>query len=316
MTATSARAVRFDRYGGREVLYVADIDKPVPGPGEVLVEVRAAGINPGEAGIRSGALHERFPATFPSGEGSDLAGVVVEVGADVAGDSEFAVGDEVLGFSFQRSSHATHVTVPVDQLIHKPAELSWEAAGSLYVVGATAWAAVHAVDPQPGETVAVSAAAGGVGSLVVQLLTLRSVRVLGIASAGNAEWLRAHGVVPVEYGNGLAGLADRLRKAAPDGVDAFIDLFGPEYVQLAIDLGVPPERIDTIISFEKAGEVGAKTEGSAEGSTPAVLTEIAGLITCGAVDFDVAATYPLDRVADAFEELEQRHTHGKIVLLP
>ena len=313
MAAAQARAVRFDSYGGRDVLYVADVDRPVPGAGEVLVEVRAAGINPGEAAIRTGALHERFPATFPSGEGSDLAGVVVEVGSPLAGDGEFAVGDEVLGFSFQRSSHATHTVVPVDQLIPKPPQLSWEAAGSLYVVGATAYAAVRAVAPQPGETVAVSAAAGGVGSVVVQLLALRDVGVLGIASSSNADWLRAHGVVPVEYGDGLA---DRLRQAAPDGVDAFIDLFGPDYVQLAVDLGVPPERVDTIISFEKAVEVGAKTEGSAEASTPAVLSEIANLVASGALDFDVAATYPLDRVADAFEELEQRHTHGKIVLLP
>jgi NADPH:quinone reductase len=310
MATTHTRAVRFDSYGGTDVLYVADIDRPQPGAGEVLVEVRAAGINPGEAGIRSGALHEQFPATFPSGEGSDLAGVVIEVGDGVR---DFAVGDEVLGFSFQRSSHATHTSVPVGQLIHKPAELSWEVAGSLYVVGATAYAAVNAVAPQSGETVAVSAAAGGVGSLVVQLLALRGVRVLGIASTGNAEWLRAHGVEPVEYG---AGLADRLHQAAPDGIDAFIDLFGPEYVQLAVDMGVPPERINTIISFAKAAEVGAKTEGSGEASTPAVLQEIADLIVSGALDFDVAATYPLDRVADAFTELEQRHTHGKIVLLP
>ena len=227
MATTQSRAVRFDSYGGPDVLYVADIDRPVPGAGEVLVEVRAAGINPGEAGIRTGALHEQFPATFPSGEGSDLAGVVVEIGDGV---SDFAVGDEVLGFSFQRSSHATHANVPIDQLIHKPAQLSWEVAGSLYVVGATAYAAARAVAPQPGETVAVSAAAGGVGSLVVQLLALRDVRVLGIASSSNAEWLRAHGVEPIEYGDGLA---DRLRQAAPDGVDAFIDLFGPDYVQLA-----------------------------------------------------------------------------------
>jgi NADPH:quinone reductase len=310
MVSAQTRAVRFDSYGGPEVLYVTDIARPEPGAGEVLVEVRAAGINPGEAGIRTGALHERFPATFPSGEGSDVAGVVIEVGNGV---SDFAVGDEVLGFSFQRSSHATHASVAVDQLIHKPAELSWEVAGSLYVVGATAYAAVRAVAPQSGETVVVSAAAGGVGSLVVQLLTLRDVRVLGIASSANAEWLLAHGVVPVDYGDGLA---DRLRQAAPDGIDAFIDLFGPDYVQLAVDLGVSPERINTIISFAKAAEVGAKTEGSAEASTPAVLQEIADLIVSGALDFDVAATYPLDRVVDAFEELEQRHTHGKIVLLP
>jgi len=310
MTPTTARAVRFDRYGDRDVLYVADIEVPSPEAGEVVVEVRAAGINPGEAGIRTGALHEMFPATFPSGEGSDLAGVVTAVGSGV---TEFSVGDEVLGFSFRRSSHATHTAVPVDQLIHKPPQLSWEAAGSLYVVGATAYAAVQAVDPQPGETIAVSAAAGGVGSLVVQLLALRQAVVLGIAGPGNADWLRAHGATPITYGDGLAA---RLREAAPNGIDAFIDLFGPDYVQLAVDLGVAPERIDTIISFQKAGEVGAKTEGSAEASTPEVLTEIADLVVSGAVDFDIAATYPLDRVADAYEELERRHTHGKIVLLP
>ncbi len=310
MTAGKTRAVRFDRYGDREVLYVADIDTPAPDPGEVLVEVRAAGINPGEAAIRNGALHEMFPATFPSGEGSDLAGVVIEVGPGV---DEFAVGDRVLGFSMRRSSHATHVTVPANQLIKKPDELSWEAAGSLYVVGATAYAAVRAVAPQPGETVAVSAAAGGVGSLVVQLLARRQVRVLGIASSNSADWLQAHDVIPIAYGDGLEA---RLREAAPNGVDAFIDLFGPDYVQLAVDLGVPPERIETIISFQKAAEVGAKTEGSTDASTPEVLAEVADLVADGAVDFDIAATYPLDRVADAFAELEQRHTHGKIVLLP
>jgi NADPH:quinone reductase len=310
MTAAAARAVRFDRYGGREVLYVADVDLPVAGPGEVVVEVRAAGINPGEAAIRTGALHEMFPATFPSGEGSDLAGVVTALGPGV---TEFSLGDAVLGFSSRRSSHATHATIPVGQLIPKPPQLSWEVAGSLYVVGVTAYAAVRAVSPQPGETVAVSAAAGGVGSLVVQLLVLQKARVLGIAGPGNADWLRAHGVTPVPYGDGLA---DRLLEAAPTGIDAFIDLFGPDYVQLAVDLGVAPERIDTIISFQKAGEVGAKTEGSADASTPEVLAEMAHLIASGTIDFDVAATYPLDRVADAYEELEKRHTRGKIVLLP
>jgi NADPH:quinone reductase len=305
-----ARAVRFDRYGDRDVLYVADVDMPSPGPGEVVVEVRAAGINPGEAAIRSGAMHDMFPATFPSGEGSDLAGVVTAVGPGV---TEFSVGDEVLGFSFRRSSHATHTVVPVDQLIRKPPQLSWEVAGSLYVVGVTAYAAVRAVDPKPGETVAVSAAAGGVGVLTVQLLVLRKARVLGIAGPGNADWLRAHGVIPVAYGDGLA---DRLKEAAPDGIDAFIDLFGPDYVQLAVDLGVAPDRIDTIISFQKAGEVGAKTEGSVDASTPEVLAEMAGLVAGGAIDFEVAGTYPLDRVADAYEELEKRHTRGKIVLLP
>jgi NADPH2:quinone reductase len=150
------RAVRFDRYGDRDVLYIADIEIPAPQAGQVVVDVRAAGINPGEAAIRTGALREIFPATFPSGEGSDLAGVVRSVGDGV---SEFVPGDEVLGWSEQRSSHAERATVPVTQLIRKPPALSWAVAGSLYVVGCTAYAAVRAVGAGPGDTVAVSAAA-------------------------------------------------------------------------------------------------------------------------------------------------------------
>ena len=109
-----ARAVRFDRYGGPEVLYITDVEVPAPSPGEVIVEVRAAGINPGEAKIRAGLNAEQFPATFPSGQGSDLAGVVSAVGDGVA---QFAVGDEVLGWSWRRSSQAEFVEVPADQLI-------------------------------------------------------------------------------------------------------------------------------------------------------------------------------------------------------
>ena len=310
MTGTGSRAVRFDRYGGRDVLYVADIPMPVPGPGEVVVAVKATSVNPGEAAIRSGALDARFPATFPSGEGSDLAGLVTALGDGV---DEFAVGDAVLGFSWSRSSHASHVSVPTSQLIHKPPALSWEVAGSLYVVGCTAYAAVRAVDAREGDTVAVSAAAGGVGTVVVQLLAVRRARVLGIASAANAEWLRSHGAVPVTYGDGLA---QRLREASGDGIDAFIDLFGPEYLQLAVDLGVPRDRIETIASFEKAQELGVKSDGSATASTPEVLTEMADLVASGAIEIPITATYPLDRVADAFEELEHRHTRGKIVLVP
>jgi NADPH:quinone reductase len=310
MAGTGARAVLFDRYGGRDVLYVADVPVPTPAPGEVTVAVKAAGINPGESAIRSGALRDRFPATFPSGEGSDLAGTVVAVGDGV---DHFAVQDAVLGFSWRRSSHATHVAVPVSQLIHKPPELSWEVAGSLYVVGCTAYAAVRAVDPKAGETVAVSAAAGGVGTVVVQLLALREARVLGIASQANADWLRSHGAEPVPYGEGLA---ERLKAAAPDAIDAFIDLFGPEYVQLAVHLGIARDRIETIASFEKAQELGVKADGSGTASTPEVLTEMAGLVASGAIEIPIAASYPLERAADAFEELEHRHTRGKIVLIP
>ena len=304
------RAVRFDRYGDRDVLYVADVETPKPSPGEVLIEVKAAAINPGEASIRKGLLHERFPATFPSGLGTDLAGVVSSVGDGV---TEFARGDEVLGWSWRRSSQAEYVTVPVAQLVAKPAGLDWEVAGSLNVAGATAWAAVEAVKPEQGEIVGVSAAAGGVGSIAVQLLRLRGAGVVGIASKANHEWLRAHDVTPVEYGDGLEA---RIRELAPGGLDAFVDTFGPTYVDLALAMGVLPERIDTVTSFERAAEVGALTEGSATGSTTEVMATLADLAATGQLDVPIAATYSLERVQDAFAELEQRHTRGKIVLIP
>ena len=287
MTSTESRAVRFDRYGGREVLYVTDVPMPAPPPSEVVVAVKAAGINPGEVAIRTGALRDRFPASFPSGQGSDLAGVVSAVGEGV---TEFALGDAVLGFSWRRSSQATHVSVPTSQLIHKPPALSWEVAGSLSVVGCTAYAAVRAVDAKQGDTVAVSAAAGGVGTVVVQLLALRGARVIGIASPANGDWLRSHGAIPVQYGEGLA---ERLRRVAKNGIDAFIDLFGPEYVQLAVDLGLPRDRIETIASFEKAQELGVKAEGSATASTPEVLNAMADLVGSGAIEIPSRRPTPL-----------------------
>jgi NADPH:quinone reductase len=306
-----ARAVRFDEFGEADVLKVVDVDVPAPGDGEVRVTVKAAGINPGEASIRKGLLEAVYPTTLPSGEGSDFAGVVDSVGAGVDGVS---VGDEVLGWSDTRSSHAEVVVVPADQVLPKPPSVSWEAAGSLSVIGTTAYAAVDAVGAGSGDTVVVSAAAGGVGSLVVQLLTNRGARVIGIASKANADWLQSKDVTPVAYGDGLA---DRIRGAAPDGVDAFIDCFGPDYLDLAVELGVRPERINTIISFEKAGQIGAKAEGGSAVADPAqALTEIADLIAAGRVEVPIAATYPLQDVQAAFRDVEQRHTRGKIVLIP
>ena len=305
-----AKAVRFDHYGDIDVLYIADVEIPAPGPGEVVVQMKAAGINPGEASIRKGLLDAVAPATFPSGEGSDLAGVVSAVGSGV---TSWSPGDEVLGWSWSRSSHAEYVAVPADQLIAKPPELSWPVAGALYVVGVTAFAAVRAVAADPGDTVVVSAAAGGVGSIVVQLLGVRGARVIGIASADNHPWLLAHGVTPVVYGDGLA---DRLRDAAGGTIDAFIDLFGPEYVHLAVELGVPRQRIETIISFAAAQELGTKAEGSGDATSTEILAEVAGLVAAGRIEIPIAATYHLDQVREAFSELEQRHTRGKIVLVP
>ncbi|WP_396899085.1 alcohol dehydrogenase catalytic domain-containing protein, partial [Mycolicibacterium sp.] len=157
-----SRAVQFDEYGGIGVLQVRDVPRPVPADGEVLVKVEAAGINPGEAMIRRGALHDRWPATFPSGQGSDLAGTVAELGAGV---TRFAVGDDIIGFSERRSSQAEYVTVPAGQLTAKPAGVPWEVAGSLFVAGTTAYAAVRALGLGAGDVVAIAGAAGGVGTI-------------------------------------------------------------------------------------------------------------------------------------------------------
>ena len=303
------RAVQYDEFGGVDVLRVAEVPVPEPGPDEVLVEVAAAGINPGEAYVREGRYAQRWPSTFPSGQGSDLAGTVRALGAGV---DAVAVGDEVFGWTDLRASQAEYVVVPVRQVLAKPSELAWEQAGALHVVGATAWAAVRAVDPRPGETVVVSAAAGGVGVLTVQLARRTGATVVGVASEANHDWLRAHGVVPVAHGDRLV---DRIRAAAPS-VDAFIDLFGDGYVDVALALGVPPDRIDTIIDFAAVEEHGVKADGNAVGARPEVLAELAVLLAKGELELPVAATYPLERVQDAYRELERRHTRGKIVLVP
>lgn len=307
------KAVRLDERGDIDVLKVRDVPRPVPAAGEVLVEVKTAGVNPGEAMIRKGLLDERYPATLPSGQGSDLAGVVAQVGDGVEG---FAVGDDVLGFSFRRSSHAEFVSVPAEQLTPKPVSVSWEAAGGLYVAGSTAYAAVRSVDLKAGDVVAVSGAAGGVGTITVQLAKRTGATVLGIAGPSNDEWLSAHGVIPVNYGDDLAS---RLRAAASSGstgnVDAFIDLFGDGYVALAIDqLGVAPERVDTVIDFEAVEKYGVKVEGSAVASTAAVMAELAALIASGDLEVPIAGVFPLERVQDAYRTLEERHSRGKIVL--
>jgi NADPH:quinone reductase-like Zn-dependent oxidoreductase len=307
-----SKAVQFDSYGGIDVLEVRDVPKPAPGAGEVLVEVKAAGINPGEAMIRQGFLHDRWPATFPSGQGSDLAGVVAETGAGV---DNVTAGDKVIGFTDRRASQAEFVVVPADQLTQKPANISWDAAGALFVAGTTAYAAVRAVALKQGETVAVAGAAGGVGAIAVQLAKRAGATVLGIAGPSNDEWLTAHGVIPVNYGDGLA---DRLRQAAPGGqIDAFLDFFGGGYVQLAVtEFGIDPQRVDTIIDFAAIERLGVKGEGNADASDARVLAELADLVAAGEVEVQVAAVYPLDQVKEAYRTLEQRHTRGKIVLRP
>jgi NADPH:quinone reductase-like Zn-dependent oxidoreductase len=303
------KAVRFDEYGGIDVLQVVEVPRPVPGPGQVLVRVKAAGINPGEAKIRQGLLHARWPAVFPSGQGTDLAGIVAGTGPGVTGS---AAGDEVIGFTDNRASQAEYVLVEAANLTAKPAGVPWEAAGALPVAGFTAYATVRAVALAPGDTVVVSGAAGGVGSIAVQLARRAGATVIGLAGQGNHGWLARHGVTPVAYGDGVAG---RIRQAAGK-VDAFIDTFGGDYVRIALELGVEPSRVDTIVSFGAVQQYGVKAEGNAAAASAGVLAELAGLIAAGQLEIPVAAVFPLAEVQDAYRRLEQGHIRGKIVLVP
>ena len=302
--------VRYDKFGSIDVLYIAEIPKPTPKAGEVLVKIKTIGINPGEASIREGKLEKIFPSTFPSGQGSDFAGIVEAVGNNV---HKFKPGDEVIGFSNNRNSQAEYVSVSSDQLVPRPAKVSWEEAGGLFVAGTTAYAAIQAVALKAGDHLVVSGAAGGVGSIVVQIAKTLGVNVIGLASKTNHQWLKDHGITPVSYGdNDEANI-----KAALNGhkADAFIDTSGHGYVELAIKLGIPADRIDTIIDFEAAAKYKVKTAGNAAAANAQVLNELAQMISKGEVEIPIAKTYPLNKVKEAYQELERRHTHGKIILV-
>jgi len=306
------KAVRFDEYGPVAVLDVRDVPVPEPGPGQVLVRVKAAGINPGEAKIRDGALHERWPATFPSGQGSDFAGVVDKLGPDVA---TVAIGEDVIGWVDTRSSQAEYVVAEAANLARKPAGLPWEVAGAIPVAGFTASAMVCAVGLKPGDTVVVSGAAGGVGGIAVQLARRKGATVIGLAGPSNHDWLRRHGVIPVAYGDNVA---ERIRDAVPANaeVDAFLDTYGGDYVELALgDLKVSPERVDTIVRFDAGAKYGVKVEGNAAGASAATLSELASLVATKELEIPLAHTYPLSDVRAAYTQLAKGHVRGKIVLI-
>jgi NADPH:quinone reductase-like Zn-dependent oxidoreductase len=302
------RAVRFNEYGDPDVLHLVEVEMPVPSKNQVMVEIKAAGINPGEGKIRQGIMRQMFPITFPSGEGSDFAGIIRAAGPEV---TKFQVGDAVAGFSNEHASHAEYVVVPENQVALKPATVPWEVAGALFVAGSTAYAAVRAVSVKSGDKVIVSGAGGGVGSIAAQLAIIRGAAVVGIAGDNDQDWLMSRRIVPISYSGDIAA---KLRKVIPDP-DAFIDTVGKGYVTLALDLGIKPERIDTIIDFAAAEDQGVKAEGSAAAASAAVLTELLEYIGMGKIEVPVAKTFPLTKVQDAYRYLENEHHRGKVVLL-
>jgi NADPH:quinone reductase-like Zn-dependent oxidoreductase len=302
------KAVQLSAYGGVDQLQIVDLPKPQPKAGEAVVRVVAAGTNPGEISVREGRLQHMYPRDFPFGQGTDFSGHIDAVGEGV---SEFAPGDAVLGWTDNRAAQAEFVATSASHLIRKPPSLDWYRAGSLFVVATTAVAAVRAVSLEPGDVVAVSGAAGGVGSLAVQLAHRAGAHVIGIASPENDRFLRSLGVEPVAYGDGLEA---RLRAAAPKGLAAFIDLFGGGYIELALELGVRPQRINTIIDFAGAQKHGTKTDGSAQAASRETLASVAEQIAWGEVVMPLTAIYPFDQLHAAYAELARRKARGKIVL--
>ncbi|MDA8069740.1 MAG: NADP-dependent oxidoreductase [Actinomycetota bacterium] len=309
------RAVRFERYGGVEVLDVVEVDTPEPGPGELLVRVRAAGINPFESKLRRGLFDAQIRLHFPAAQGNDLAGVVERVGAGV---SAFAIGDEVLGTSVRRGSQAELALASETKLLRRPPALPWEVAGGLWTVATTAAAAVGAVTVAAGDVVVVAGASGGVGSLAAQLARERGAAVVGVASERSHAWLRSHGITPVAHGDGLRQrLAAALAQAAADGhPSALIDTAGHGYVELGVELGIDPRRVNTIVESDAALRLGARAQGQPSGAGPDDAREIVALLAAGRLELPIAAVFPLAQVRDAYALLDGGHPPGKIVLVP
>jgi NADPH:quinone reductase-like Zn-dependent oxidoreductase len=303
------RAVRFTRYGGPDVLDVVEVARPAAGAGQVVVAVVTAATNPGEIGIREGHFAGIWPAHFPEGQGNDFAGYIAEIGADV---SEFTVGDQVIGFA-PRKAQAEYVGLGVDRVAAKPAALEWEPAATIAGAGATAWASVSAVNPQPGETIVVSAAAGGVGIYAAQLARLCGAEVIGTCGESNVDLLTSLGIRPVQYG---AGLSDRLRDLTPNGIDGFIDTFGSGNASLAVDLGVEPNRINTLIDHEAVQRFGVHSDSQEQADTPAIWAELANLVARCDITVPIAAVYDFttEHVRQAYRDVGTRHVSGKRVL--
>jgi enoyl reductase len=301
-----SKAVSYARCGGPEVLEVIDVPEPQAGAGQVRVAVRAAGLNAFDFKLR------RDPSimpshTLPSRQGSEFSGVIDELGEGVSG---LTVGDEVLGWA-PLNAQAEFVVVSAKNVAAKPPTLEWASAGGLYSVGNTAIRSTDAVAPTATDTVLVSAAAGGVGILAAQFALRAGATVIGTASEDNHDFLRGLGIIPVSYG---PGLADRIRAVAPQGITAAIDNAGEETVLVALELGVAPGRINSIVYFEGAEKYGISVVGSGK-KTSAELWELATLVASGELVLPIAATYPLAQVREAYERLESRHLRGKVVLL-
>ncbi|MEH0510031.1 NADP-dependent oxidoreductase [Streptomyces sp. B21-106] len=306
-------------YGGPEVLSVIDEAVPEPGPGQVRIAVRAAGVNPFDQKVYSGAFGAD-PGNLPLRLGLEAAGVVTAAGDHATGPAgPVEVGDEVIAYRAP-GAYAAELVVPASSVVPKPANLSWEQAGGLMLAGVTAVHALEAIGLRKGESVLIHGAAGGVGLMAVQLAVARGATVLGTARPAKHDMLRELGAVPVAYG---PGLADRVRAAASEGVHAAADLVGTdEAVDVSVELVADRSRIATIAGIVRGAQAGIKLLGGSPGADPgtdiraAARLQLTEAAEAGRLRVLIAGSYPLSEAAAAHREIMTGHTSGKIVLVP
>jgi NADPH:quinone reductase-like Zn-dependent oxidoreductase len=295
------KAVRFEAFGGPEVLGVAEVQEPHAGPGQIRVAVRAAGVNPFDSKVRRGMVGGELPKV----PGLEAAGVVDEVGEGVEG---VAAGDEVFGFTV---GGAAAERVVLDDFALRPAEMPWEVAGGLPVAVETAVRVLDELGVFEGQTLLVNGAAGGVGTAAVQLARARGVRVIGTASERNHSFLREIGAEPTTYGDGMV---ERVRALAPDGVDRAFDTAGKGALPELVELTGTPDHVMTIADFN-AGEIGVRVSTGAERAVRA-LGQAAELFEAGGLQMPVARAFPFSEAAEAHRLSEEGHVRGKVVLTP
>lgn len=313
-----ARFVQYTEFGGPEVLHLVDGGIPEPQAGEVVIEVKAAGINPLDMKLRTGQ-RASGPFTGPRTPGFDASGVIVSVGAGVDGWHE---GDEVI-VANGRGTYATHARVPAAGLTRKPAALSWTQAAGLGIPAGTAYQALRSLGVEEGMTVLVHAASGSVGQAVLQFVRHLGAAAIGTAGPANQDRLRQLGGIPVEYGDGLV---ERVRAIRPEGVDRVLDCSGTdEAIEASFELVSDRSCIGTIVRGADADGWGIQAW---MGGRPVPLTEqeeawrregialAAELAAQGRFDVEIARAFPLDRVVEAAEFAESGRGRGKVVLLP
>ena len=310
---TQARQVIAQRTGGPEVLELVEAELPEPGPGEVLITVRAAGLNPADY---KGIEGNHGEVALPIRPGFEVAGEIAAIGPGTSlASGSGQPGDRVVAFRVQ-GGYASALIVPAHDVFAAPRALDDAAAANLLLAGTTAADLLHAGRLEAGETVLVHGASGAVGVSVLQQARERGIRVIGTASPGRFDEVRRFGGEPVEYGDGLAG---RVRALAPDGVDAAFDCAGTDQaIDVSVELVADRTRILTIVDFSRAEPGGIQARGGENSREyrAAARADVIALAADGRLEVPVARTYPLEDAAEALRFLADGHPGGKLALVP